>query len=154
MRLAFAPFVQMSYSCGMFERWFYISTSRLEAAKADEQVREIVNVSIPRNRSLGVTGALLFTGHRFSQYLEGSPAAIAELKQSILRDPRHEDIRTIASGPCDIRRFLIWSLAYAGPSRFVAAKVEDALNDALAGGDANIEALAEMLAGFAVEGHG
>lgn len=154
MRLAFTPFVQLSYSSNMFERWFYISTSRLEAAQADDLVREIINISIPRNRSLGVTGALLFTGQCFSQYLEGSPDAIAKLKQSILRDPRHEDVRTIASGPYDVRRFLTWSLAYAGPSRFIASKVEAALIDALQGDVGHIETLAEMLAGFAVEGHG
>ena len=138
----------------MFDRWFYISTSRLDPLQADDHVREIVNSSIPRNRSLGVTGALMFTGQRFSQYLEGSPAAIAELKQSILRDSRHEDVRTLAAGPYEVRRFLTWTLAYAGPSRFMASKVECALNDALQGDVDNIEMLAEMLAGLAVEGHG
>ncbi|WP_380805995.1 BLUF domain-containing protein [Sphingobium tyrosinilyticum] len=154
MRLAFTPFVQLSYSANMLERWLYISTSRLQAAQVDDQVRDIVNISISRNRSLGVTGALLFTGQRFSQYLEGSPVAIAELKESILRDSCHEDVRTIASGPYDVRRFLTWSLAYAGPSRFVASKVEEALKDAISGNRDNSESLAEMLAGFAVEGHG
>ncbi|ANI80290.1 BLUF domain-containing protein [Sphingobium sp. EP60837] len=154
VRLVFTPFVRMFYSVHMFERWFYISTSRLGAVQVDEQVRDIVDVSRPRNRLLGVTGALLFTGRRFAQYLEGTPAAIAELKQSIIRDPRHEDVRTIASGPYDVRRFLTWSLAYAGPSRFIANKVEDALNDALQGNIESVEPLAEVLAGFAVEGHG
>lgn len=138
----------------MLVRWFYISTSRLDVSDAQDRVREIVDTSISRNRSLDVTGALLFTGQRFAQYLEGASAAVAELKQSILRDPRHEDVRTIASGSYDHRRFLTWSLAYAGPSRFVATKVEEALTGALQGGNASIEALAEMLAGFAVEGHG
>jgi len=137
----------------MFERWFYISTSRLEIVHAADHVAEIVNISIPRNRSLDVTGALMFTGQHFSQYLEGSPAAIAELKQSILQDHRHEDVRTLAAGPHEDRRFLTWSLAYAGPSRFMASKVEYALNDVLQGNVENIETLAEMLAGLAVEGH-
>lgn len=96
----------------------------------------------------------MYTGQRFSQYLEGSPAAIAELKHSILRDTRHEDVRTLAAGPYEVRRFLTWSLAYAGRSRFMASKVECALNDALQGDVENIEMLAEMLAGLAVEGHG
>ncbi|KKW91992.1 BLUF domain-containing protein [Sphingobium chungbukense] len=137
----------------MLHRWFYISTSRLDARKTNEGIQEIVEVSLPRNRSLRVTGALLFTGQKFTQYLEGSPAAIAELKQSISRDARHEAIHTIAYGPFDHRRFLGWSLAYAGPSRFVAAKVEKALSAVLDQGDEEIEALAEMLAGFAIEGH-
>ena len=144
----------MFYSARMFERWFYISTSRMGDTQVDELVRQIVDVSRPRNRLLRVTGALLFTGRRFAQYLEGSPAAVGELKQSIIRDARHEDVRTIASGPYDVRRFLTWSLAYAGPSRFIANKVEDALNDALRGNIDKVEPLAEMIASFAVEGHG
>lgn len=113
-----------------------------------------MDVSLPRNRSLSVTGALLFTGARFVQYLEGPPSAIAELRASIMDDSRHENIQTIASGPYEHRLFLRWSLAYAGPSRFVAGKVEDALVDALAGGQEHVDALAEMLAGFAIDGHG
>ena len=138
----------------MLERWIYISTSRLIDDDASDLVRAIVDISIPRNASLQVTGALLFTGRRFVQYLEGSAAGIAELKSSILRDPRHHDVQTIAEGPYDHRRFLTWSLAYAGPSHFVASKVEDALTDALNGSEEGVEALAEMLAGFATEGSG
>lgn len=40
-------------------RWFYISASRLVDDEADEVVRDIVKVSVARNRALGVTGALL-----------------------------------------------------------------------------------------------
>jgi hypothetical protein len=137
----------------MAERWFYISTSKLIGRDVEDQVRNIVDVSLPRNRSLGVTGALLFTGTRFAQYLEGPSGGIAELRNSIMDDCRHEDIQTIASGPYEHRLFLRWSLAYAGPSPFVAGKVEDALVDALAGGQEHVKALAEMLAGFAIDGH-
>lgn len=137
----------------MLERWFYISTSRLDVRQIEQGVREIVDSSISRNRLLSVTGALLFTGQKFAQYLEGSPAAIAQLRQSICEDPRHEATHTIAYGPIDYRRFLDWSLAYAGPSRFVAAKVEDALNGALNEGGEEVEALAELLAGFVIDGH-
>lgn len=138
----------------MAERWFYISTSKLIGRNVEDQVRNIVDVSLPRNGSLGVTGALVFTGTRFAQYLEGPSGAIAELRNSIMDDSRHEDIQTIASGPYEHRLFLRWSLAYAGPSRFVAGKVGDALVDALAGGQEHVKALAEMLAGFAIDGHG
>lgn len=138
----------------MLDRWFYISTSRLQPSQIDQSIQDIVNVSTSRNLSLGVTGALLFTGQRFAQYLEGPPAALAELKESICRDERHEAVHTIASGPADHRRFLGWSLAYAGPSRFVAGKVEEALTDALNEGAEKIETLAELLAGFVVDGHG
>ena len=137
----------------MFDRWFYVSTCQLAAGKVDDGVREIVEVSVSRNRALGVTGALLFTGQKFTQYLEGAPASIAELRQSIRQDSRHAAITTLTYGPFDHRRFLGWSLAYAGPSRFVAAKVEEALNGAISGGEDKIESLAELLAGFVIDGH-
>ena len=132
----------------------YISTSRLIEDDASDLVRAIVDISIPRNASLQVTGALLFTGRHFAQYLEGPSAGIAALKASILRDPRHDDVQTIAEGAYEHRRFLTWSLAYAGPSHFVASKVEDALTAALNDSAEGAEALAEMLAGFATEGNG
>lgn len=137
----------------MFDRWFYISTSRLSDADAEEHVRDIVTVSLSRNHSLQVTGALLFTGRRFAQYIEGSAAAIAELQESILQDSRHQDINTLACGPYSTRHFLTWSLAYAGPSRFVASKVEAALTDAVKDRNGGHDALLHMLEEFAFGGH-
>ncbi len=136
----------------MLARWSYISSSKLDTIDAEERIREIVHVSVPRNRSLNVTGTLLFSGRRFAQYLEGAPAAIEELKASILRDSRHSDVRTIASGKTPHRHFVTWSLAYAGPSHFVADIVERSLNDALEKGDEGIEALIQMMSEFSIRG--
>ncbi|WP_176596186.1 MULTISPECIES: BLUF domain-containing protein [Sphingobium] len=138
----------------MLARWSYISKSRLDTTDAEESIQEIVHISIPRNRSLDVTGALMFTGRRFAQYLEGAPAAIEELRASILRDRRHEEVRTVASGIAPHRHFVTWSLAYAGPSHFVADIVERSLNDALEMGDEGSAALVQMLSEFSIRGHG
>ncbi|AEG47805.1 BLUF domain protein [Sphingobium chlorophenolicum L-1] len=136
----------------MLARWSYISTSRLDSIDTEERIRDIVAVSIPRNRSLQVTGSLLFTGRRFAQYIEGTSAAIEELKASILRDSRHEDVRTIAWGEYAHRRFVTWSLAYAGPSHFVSDIVERALNDTLERGDEGIETLIQTMSEFSIHG--
>lgn len=136
----------------MLNRWFYISTSRLNEADAEGHVREIVAVSLQRNRSLDVTGALLFTGRRFAQYIEGPANAIAELQESILQDSRHQDVNTLAWGTYSTRRFLTWFLAYAGPSQFVASKVERALTDALKYSNGGVETLLHMLEEFAFKG--
>ncbi|WP_313804224.1 BLUF domain-containing protein [Sphingobium sp.] len=138
----------------MLARWAYISTNRLKAADIEERIQQIVNVSVPRNRALNVTGALLFTGRRFAQYLEGEPSAIDELRASILRDPRHEDVRTIASGAYSHRFFVTWSLAYTGPSQFVAEIVDRSLNDTLEKGDVSIHALVQILSEFSIGGRG
>lgn len=136
----------------MFARWLYISTSRLDGIDSEERVRKIVHISISRNRSLDVTGALLFTGRNFVQYLEGTAPAIEDLKGSILRDSRHENVRTIASGEYSHRRFVTWSLAYAGSSQFVSNIVERVLEDALQDNGKEIEMLAQLLAEFSIQG--
>lgn len=136
----------------MLDRWFYISTSRLDEANAEGHVRDIVAASLRRNHSLDVTGALLFTGRRFVQYIEGPTAGIAELQESIIQDPRHQDIHTLVCGSYSNRHFLNWSLAYAGSSQFVASKVEGAMADALKNRNGGVAALLRMLEEFAFKG--
>lgn len=108
-------------------RWLYRSTCPLLIEESQQAVADIVDVSIPRNDSLAVTGALLFTGTRFAQYLEGPEASIIALRASILRDPRHQDVTTLIQGAYARQLFSGWSLAYAGPSRFVADTVDRAI---------------------------
>lgn len=138
----------------MTVRWIYVSASNLDPNDTEERIRDIVDISISRNRSLGVTGSLLFTGQSFTQYLEGEYAVIEELRSSIMRDPRHRDIRTIGSRDCPHRRFVTWSLAYAGPSQFVADIVERALDTALQNGEEEVEALVELMSEFSIGGRG
>ncbi|WP_375194377.1 BLUF domain-containing protein [Sphingobium sp.] len=136
----------------MLKRWLYVSASRLIGDEAEDRVGDIVKISIARNQSLGVTGALLFTGRSFAQYIEGEAVAIEALKASILRDARHSDVRTLALGDYAHRRFVTWSLAYAGPSQFVASVVESAMTDALHNGQAAVERLAHLLSEFSIGG--
>jgi hypothetical protein len=104
--------------------WLYASECALPPAWAPRAVEDIVARSMPRNAALGVTGALLFTGARFVQFLEGPASSIATLRRSILADTRHHKVSTFLIGQRRDRMFRDWSLAYAGPSIFVADKVE------------------------------
>jgi hypothetical protein len=110
--------------------WLYVSRCRLPSAWAPKAIRDIVAISRARNSGLNVTGALLFTGSRFAQYLEGAQEAIEQLQASIRRDPRHHAVSTVDENEAATRRFGDWSLAYAGPSLFVADKVETVLDNA------------------------
>lgn len=92
-----------------------------------EEVDRIVTVSRVRNDDLDVTGALLFTGERFVQLLEGPSEGIATLQRSIFRDGRHHKVTTIHHDDVSERKFLGWALAYAGPSRLVAKTVNDGI---------------------------
>ena len=111
----------------------YASRALVAGAAADAAVEDIVRISRQRNDALGVTGALLFSGGHFAQWLEGSRESVEALMHSIGRDPRHTDIVILEAGPAAARRFPDWTLAYAGRSTFVdgarAAAVEGGPTD-------------------------
>src|SRR4051812_16980556 len=77
----------------------------------------MVVASRARNERLSVTGALMFTGTRFAQYVEGPAESIAALRSSILADPRHTDVRIRDEGARSARLFAEWALAYSGFSK-------------------------------------
>ncbi|NNM76701.1 BLUF domain-containing protein [Sphingomonas sp. ID1715] len=105
----------------------YVSRALIEGGDQDEDVERIVRVSVERNRSTAVTGALIFTGARFAQWLEGEEQAVKAIMASIARDPRHCEVVIIEEGRQERRCFAGWSLAYGGGSTFAAATVERAL---------------------------
>lgn len=96
--------------------WLYASCCDCSASGTEAMIQGIVNVSRSRNCALGVTGALIFTGSHFAQYLEGPTDAVDIVKASVLADTRHNGIRTIREGSAQARLFGNWSLAYAGHS--------------------------------------
>lgn len=93
------------------ECWLYTSKSLLADYLKD--LDPLAEVSRSRNAVLDITGALIFTGTYFAQYVEGPADHVAAIRASIERDPRHADVRTIRAEPCTTRRFDAWALAYA-----------------------------------------
>jgi len=102
----------------------------------EEELARIVDVSRIRNARMSVTGALLFTGVRFAQCIEGPETGVAAIRQSIASDTRHAAVTTLMEGPIAQRRFSDWSLAYAGPSPSVRTAINRAMREAgpVAGG--------------------
>lgn len=101
----------------------YLSRSTEQPSVANGCVEQIVATARARNPSLGLTGALLFTGEHFAQVLEGPTASIDRLMARIAKDPRHDQLMVVARQPIAERRFGQWSMAYSGPSQFVARHV-------------------------------
>lgn len=101
--------------------WLYVSESCMPDAEADAAIDDIVRVSRERNQELTVTGALLFTRHRFAQFLEGPEAGVNALQESILRDKRHHLITTACWDMRNARLFIGWSLVYSGASQYMAS---------------------------------
>src|SRR3954470_21858727 len=77
-----------------------------------------------RNRSLNVTGALIFTEGLFAQILEGEEAAVRQILESIQKDPRHTDVYVLPGEQHAQRRFQNWSMAFVGPTPSARAYYE------------------------------
>jgi hypothetical protein len=111
------------------ETLLYISNSLIVPGDAEREVHRIVDTAVAYNPTVGLTGALLFTGVNFAQVLEGDSAALDQLIGKIIDDPRHEKLTIVTRSTLDKRRFPDWSMAYFGPSQFVSRHVTRLLND-------------------------
>ncbi|HUN47576.1 MAG TPA: BLUF domain-containing protein [Stellaceae bacterium] len=73
---------------------------------------EILQQSRRKNPRLGITGLLLYVDGNFMQALEGEEKAVLGLYEEIRRDPRHKNVTTIISTPCERRAFPQWAMAF------------------------------------------
>lgn len=71
-----------------------------------------------RNHELGITGHLLYTEEVFVQCIEGPPASIEALWQSLQRDDRHHSVELFSRSPETARRFADWSMAFSTYAHF------------------------------------
>jgi Sensors of blue-light using FAD len=95
--------------------WIYVS--QLASQVPSTAVAAILKVSRERNHALGITGALIFDGERFAQWLEGSPAAVRSLIARIDADPRHAGIDVLYEGPFHGPRLAAqWLAGFAEPA--------------------------------------
>jgi len=117
----------------------------LPRREAAAEIQSIMAVSAARNAAAGVTGALLYTGTRFAQWLEGDEAAVGEIMASIARDARHRDVTILDESPAKARRFSGWSLVYLGHSTFASATVERALAERGAADGFALHSLVKLL---------
>lgn len=92
--------------------WVASLTYRSEAAIAPSSsaLQSLVAAARDRNRSIGVTGMLLYDGGRFLQTLEGPPAAVDQIWSSIQRDPRHGGIEVLSQHIVPARLFSGWDM--------------------------------------------
>jgi len=86
----------------------YVSRAAPELDPA--QLRDISQQATTFNARAGITGALLATGKHFSQVIEGPPAAVRQLMDSIARDARHRAVRTLYECQARQRRFGTWAM--------------------------------------------
>lgn len=103
----------------MLRSLLYVSVSQLPGPNCFEVVDAMVERARHNNERLGLTGALIFTGTRFAQYLEGQPDRVEKLVETIASDNRHREITILFDHLCPTRLFRDWSLTYSGGSLYV-----------------------------------
>jgi len=110
----------------------------------------VVRVSQAHNRPARITGALIATRDHFAQILEGPDAAVTALMDRIARDGRHSDVSVLNDMAIEDRLFAQWSMAYSGPSTYVARAIEPLIRASdLRGQAAAIARLTELMRGLA-----
>ncbi len=85
--------------------WLYVSKSIIPEENAAAVVDDIVRAAQVKNAALAISGALVFGGRHFGQIIEGPPEALFTLRSAIMTDQRHTEIKTIADGKTERRRF-------------------------------------------------
>lgn len=84
--------------------------SRAVSRPSESELAQLVDEARRRNRSLGVTGMLLYENGRFLQTLEGPPAGLQQVWSSICRDRRHREIELLTEHVVSSRLFSDWDL--------------------------------------------
>ncbi|WP_353226486.1 BLUF domain-containing protein [Novosphingobium sp.] len=96
----------------MQSEWLASLTYRSEAAVAPSpaDLQSMVTSARGRNRTMGVTGMLLYDDGRYLQTIEGPPEAVELVWSSIQRDPRHGRIEILSQHIVPSRLFSGWDM--------------------------------------------
>lgn len=86
-----------------------------------------------KNASLELSGMLLYSAGTFFQVLEGPPANVERLFDTIKTDPRHTGVTRIIAEPIRRRAFASWTMGFAQAALSELASI-DGLNDFFRGG--------------------
>lgn len=74
---------------------------------------EILAASDRNNRRDHLTGALVVSGGRFLQILEGAHQDLSRMLAKLEQDPRHRDMHILNRKPIDTRQFGQWTMVAA-----------------------------------------
>jgi methanogenic corrinoid protein MtbC1 len=133
------------------------------AVPSARDLKLLANRARERNRSVGVTGMLLFEEGRFLQTLEGPPEGLEAIWSSVARDGRHNNIEVLSKHVAPARLFSGWDMFFSSnnyrlpdparaesqPPPAVARHVDKLVKLSLEGDDLRLNAL---IAGLADEG--
>jgi RecJ-like exonuclease len=105
-----------------------IYASREKHQFSNQDIIEMVKKAQDKNKTLEITGMLLYENGSFFQILEGTEDVVEDLFKKISEDERHTNIVEVISEYIHKRSFEEWSMGYAILSKEEIAKI-DGMND-------------------------
>lgn len=97
------------------ERVPLLSMAYVSAATApmsDDDLAALLAAARSNNARDGLTGALLYSGERFVQILEGPDAAVRSKMDAIVSDPRHRSLEIMREQEVPERQFPEWTMGF------------------------------------------
>lgn len=88
----------------------YVSQQKHDMS--DTELLEMLDQARKKNKTLDITGILLYHNGYFMQLLEGPRENVDELYNVIARDPRHRNVRLIGRYNVTDRSFNDWNMGY------------------------------------------
>ncbi len=88
----------------------YTSISNQEMS--DDSLRDLLEKSRAKNKTLDITGMLLYLDPFFIQFLEGEEAIVNESFDIIKQDLRHQKVSLIYKRPIEKRSFPNWTMGF------------------------------------------
>ena len=129
--------------------------SRSVAVPTSEMLESIVSVSREHNPARGITGLLCVSGDIFIQVLEGGRDEVCELFNTIVRDPRHQNVRLLTYEEIRQRKFGAWTMGHVdltrvNPSLLLKYHEKTTLDPFICSGHATMALLDELIATAAI----
>jgi Sensors of blue-light using FAD len=90
----------------------------------DDELREILKVARETNKTLDITGMLLYRDGFFIQALEGEAETVEKLYNKILQDPRHINVLVVSKESITDRAFSQWEMGFNKVTDSTLAKME------------------------------
>ena len=87
--------------------------SRSVALLAGHELKHLIRTAQSRNQGEAITGVVLYDNSHFFQWLEGPPAGVERVMNSIRQDSRHTDLEILAKGSASTRKFTGWDMKLA-----------------------------------------
>lgn len=91
-------------------QFVYMSRITSNGLSGASTLNDIAEVAIENNHIDNITGILCYGNGYFLQCVEGSEQALANLKNRLLSDDRHTDLKILDFSALATRRFASWSM--------------------------------------------